>query len=97
MIRAARTFAGYYVQAISHSAPHPAAARLWEEFLYSTTGQNIWLEGGARPIELPAMAKAGTENKAAYSALPKVTGTIALPTVAQSNKAAHGDRRRLPG
>ena len=82
-----KEFAGYYVQAISHSAPHPAAARLWEEYLYSTTGQNIWLEGGARPIELPAMAKAGTENKSAYSALPKVAGTIALPTVAQSNKA----------
>ena len=82
-----KDFAGYYVQAIGKNAPHPAAARLWEEFLYSTTGQNIWLEGGARPIELPALAKAGTENKKAYSALPKVTGTIALPTVAESNKA----------
>ncbi len=82
-----KEFAGYYVQAISRASPHPAAARLWEEYLYSTTGQNTWLEGGARPIELPAMAKAGTENKMAYSALPKVTGTIALPTVAQSNKA----------
>jgi putative spermidine/putrescine transport system substrate-binding protein len=82
-----KEFAGYYVQAISKAAPHPAAARLWEEFLYSSTGQNIWLEGGARPIELPAMVKAGTENKMAYSALPKVTGTIALPSVAQSNKA----------
>ena len=82
-----KEFAGYYVQAISRAAPHPAAARLWEEYLYSTTGQNTWLEGGARPIELPAMAKAGTENKKAYSALPKVTGTIALPTVAESNKA----------
>jgi putative spermidine/putrescine transport system substrate-binding protein len=82
-----KEFAGYYVQAISKAAPHPAAARLWEEFLYSTTGQNTWLEGGARPIELPAMAKAGTENKAAYKALPAVKGTIALPTVAQSTKA----------
>jgi putative spermidine/putrescine transport system substrate-binding protein len=80
-------FAGYYVQAIGKNAPHPAAARLWEEFLYSTTGQNIWLEGGARPIELPAMVKAKTENKSAYSALPAVTGKIALPTVAQSNNA----------
>src|SRR3954466_6897500 len=26
---------GYYVQAISKDGPHPAAARLWEEFLYS--------------------------------------------------------------
>ena len=26
---------GYYAQAINKNAPHPAAARLWEEFLYS--------------------------------------------------------------
>jgi putative spermidine/putrescine transport system substrate-binding protein len=82
-----KDFAGYYVQAISKYAPHPAAARLWEEFLYSTQGQNIWLSGGARPIELPAMVKAKTENKMAYDALPKVTGTPALPTVAESSKA----------
>ena len=82
-----KEFAGYYVQAISKYAPHPAAARLWEEFLYSTTGQNIWLEGGARPIELPALVKKGMENKKAYSALPKVTGTPVLPSVADSAKA----------
>ncbi len=28
-----KELAGYYVQAISKYAPHPAAARLWEEFL----------------------------------------------------------------
>ncbi|MDE3129671.1 MAG: ABC transporter substrate-binding protein [Acidobacteriota bacterium] len=84
---AGKEFAGYYVQAISKNAPHPAAARLWEEFLYSTQGQNIWLSGGARPIELPAMVKAGTANKKAYAALPKVSGTPALPTVAQATKA----------
>ena len=82
-----KEFAGYYVQAISKYAPHPAAARLWEEFLYSTTGQNIWLQGGARPIELPAMVKARTVDKKAYSALPKVAGTPVLPTVADSAKA----------
>src|ERR1700684_4562288 len=40
--------AAYYDQAISKTAPHPAAARLWEEYLYSTAGQNLWLEGKAR-------------------------------------------------
>ena len=47
---------GYYAQAINKNAPHPAAARLWEEFLYSQAadgGQNLWLEGGARPVEQP--------------------------------------------
>ena len=46
------SFASYYDQAISKTAPDPAAARLWEEYLYSTTGQNMWLQGFARPIEL---------------------------------------------
>ena len=37
----------FYVQAINKDAPHPAAARLWQEFLYSDEGQNIWLQGFA--------------------------------------------------
>jgi hypothetical protein len=42
----------FYVQAINKDAPHPAAARLWQEFLYSDEGQNIWLQGFARPVRL---------------------------------------------
>src|SRR3954466_2221376 len=45
----------YYVQAINADAPHPAAARLWQEFLYSDEGQNLWLKGGARPVRADAM------------------------------------------
>ena len=41
---------GYYAQAINKAGPHPAAARLWEEYLYSDEGQNLWLKGGARPV-----------------------------------------------
>ena len=80
--------AGYYYQAISNDAPHPAAARLWEEFLYSDQGQNLWLDGGARPVRAQAMAKAGTIEKAKYDALPTVTGTPVIPTTQQTAKAA---------
>ena len=52
-------YAAYYDQAISKSAPHPAAARLWEEYLFSAEGQNLFLEGGTRPIELPALVDRG--------------------------------------
>ena len=84
-------FGGFYNQAVSKYAPHPAAARLWEEFLYSTTGQNIWLEGGARPVELGAMVKAGTENKAAYKALPAVANLskAVVPNTAQATVASN--------
>lgn len=66
---------GYYAQAISKTAPHPAAARLWEEFLYSDAGQNLWLKGGARPVRMPVMQTAGSIDKAAAAALPPVSGT----------------------
>jgi putative spermidine/putrescine transport system substrate-binding protein len=82
---------GYYAQAINKNAPHPAAARLWEEFLYSQAadgGQNLWLEGGARPVEQPAMTTDNTINAAAASKLPAVTGTPVFLSQAQSTSAA---------
>jgi putative spermidine/putrescine transport system substrate-binding protein len=81
------SYAAYYDQAISKSAPDPAAARLWEEYLYSTTGQNLWLEGEARPIELATLVSSGAVNQAAYKALPPApSGNVTFPT--QSQQAA---------
>ena len=82
-------YAGYYYQAVSAYAPDPAAARLWEEYLYSTEGQNLFLEGATRPIELSTLVSGGTVNKAAYAALPAVPGnSTPLPaTIAQQATA----------
>ena len=80
-------FGGYYSQAISKFAPHPAAARLWQEFLYSDEGQNILLKGGARPVRLPAMQQAGTADQTAPAALPPVQGTADFPTEKQQTAA----------
>ena len=80
--------AGYYYQAINADAPHPAAARLWEEFLYSDEGQNLWLKGGARPVRAEAMAESGTIDTALYDALPDIAGTPVIPTNEQTEKAA---------
>ncbi len=79
--------AGYYFQAINADAPHPAAARLWQEFLYSDEGQNLWLEGGARPVRGDAMAEAGTIDADLWGALPEVSGTPVIPTDPQTTKA----------
>ena len=57
-------FAQYYAQAVNKNAPHPAAARLWQEFLFSDEGQNLWLAGKARPVRLDAMTEAGTADAA---------------------------------
>jgi putative spermidine/putrescine transport system substrate-binding protein len=83
---------GYYAQAINKDAPHPAAARLWEEYLYSQTadgGQNLWLQGGARPVEQQAMTSNGTIDTSAASALPAATGTPVFLTPTQSTDAAN--------
>ena len=81
--------AGFYYQAINADAPHPAAARLWQEYLYSDEGQNLWLKGGARPVRFSPMKVAGTLDTAAAEALPPVEGTPVNPTQAdaESGKA----------
>ena len=82
---------GYYAQAININAPHPAAARLWEEYLYSqksTDGQNGWLAGYARPIELAAMQSNGTAVKSLLAQVPAVTDSNPFnPTQAQVTAA----------
>ncbi len=87
---------GYYAQAISKTAPHPAAARLWEEFLYSDQGQNIWLQGLARPVRQAAMQQSGKIDAAAAAALPPVNGTPQFlspdqATAAKNYVVAHWD------
>ena len=76
--------AGFYYQAINVDAPNPAAARLWQEFLYSDEGQNLWLKGGARPVRFEAMKTAGTLDAAAAAALPPIEGTAVVPTQADA-------------
>jgi len=51
--------AGVYVQAISAYAPHPNAAKLWMEYLYSDEGQIGWLKGYCHPIRFADLAAKG--------------------------------------
>jgi putative spermidine/putrescine transport system substrate-binding protein len=79
--------AGYYYQAINKDAPHPAAARLWQEFLYSDEGQNLYLQGGARPVRADTMVAKGTIDQAAYKELPPVDGAATFVSVEQNQAA----------
>jgi putative spermidine/putrescine transport system substrate-binding protein len=82
------SYASYYSQAINKTAPHPAAARLWEEYLYSAEGQNLWLDGEARPVELPTLVADKTVDQTAYAKLPAApAGAVTFPTTAQLTKA----------
>ncbi|MDQ0726404.1 ABC transporter substrate-binding protein [Microbacterium sp. W4I20] len=80
-------YAGYYNQAINKDAPNPAAARLWQEFLYSDEVQNLWLKGGARPARMQAMTDAGTIDADLAAALPEVPAETVVPTEEQSTNA----------
>ncbi|WP_239116601.1 ABC transporter substrate-binding protein [Planotetraspora phitsanulokensis] len=79
--------ASYYVQAISKDAPHPAAARLWEEFLLSDEGQNLYLKAYARPARMEAMEMRGTLDKTAAAKLPAATGNPVVLTVPEQDEA----------
>lgn len=63
-------FCGVYVQGISKYAPHPNAAKLWMEYLYSDEGQLIWLSGFGHPIRFNAMVKANKIPADLASQLP---------------------------
>ncbi|PPF79410.1 ABC transporter substrate-binding protein [Subtercola sp. Z020] len=81
-------YGSYYNQAINADAPHPAAARLWQEFLYSPEAQNLYLAAGAFPVLLGAMDAAGTTDAAAVAAVGKMPENFVSPTSEQSTAAA---------
>jgi len=79
-------FGGVYVQAISAYAPHPNAAKLWEEFLYSDEGQNLWLKGYCHPIRYPDLVANNKVPAEQLAKLPDVTGAV-FPSLDQLDKA----------
>jgi putative spermidine/putrescine transport system substrate-binding protein len=58
----------YYIQAVSADAPHPAAARLWQEWIHSVDMENVRLRSGALPVELDALVKSGKVDEKALEA-----------------------------
>lgn len=84
---ASGTIAGIYIQAISAYAPHPNAAKLWMEFLYSDEGQNIWLKGYCHPIRYTDMQGRGVIPAELSAKLPSFDGPVAFPSIDQINAA----------
>ena len=89
-------FAQYYAQAINKNAPHPAAARLWQEFLYSDEGQNLWLAGqgppgpAGRDDRRPARPTRRSSRRCR-----RCTGEPQFPTQARDGRGAAGRRPEL--
>jgi putative spermidine/putrescine transport system substrate-binding protein len=80
------SLAGVYVQAISAYAPHPNAAKLWMEYLYSDEGQLGWASGFCYPIRFNAMVAADKIPQEMLNQLPSTEGAY-FPTIDEINAA----------
>jgi putative spermidine/putrescine transport system substrate-binding protein len=71
-------FAGKYVQAIAKVAPHPNAAQLWEDLLFSDEGQVMWLTppGYCITARFDDMKTRGVVPADVLGKLPDVTGAV---------------------
>jgi putative spermidine/putrescine transport system substrate-binding protein len=81
-------YTSFYNQAINVDAPHPAAARLWQEFLYSPEAQNLFIVGGAYPVTIEALVANGTIDQEALDTLGALDGELVTPTPEQAEAAA---------
>ena len=87
VVPASGRYAGVYVQGISAYAPHPNAAKLWMEFLYSNEGQNLWLDGYCHPIRYENLIAADAVPQDKLDRLPDVTGAV-FPSLEQIGAAS---------
>lgn len=78
----------YYNQAINAKAPNPAAARLWEEWIYTPKVQNLFLASGAYPATLTAMQKNGTVDAAVLKTVGAPPTSFVQLTADQATAAA---------
>ena len=85
-VPSAGRMAGVYVQAISAYAPHPNAAKLWMEYLYSDEGQNLWASGFCYPIRFESMVAANKIPADLLEKLPSTEGAY-FPTIAEIEAA----------
>jgi putative spermidine/putrescine transport system substrate-binding protein len=81
--------AGVYIQAISAYAPHPNAAKLWMEHLYSDESQIAWLKGYCHPIRFQDLVKRGKVPQELLDKLPPADAYEAalFPSLEQQGKA----------
>lgn len=89
VIPSGASLAGVYVQAISAHAPHPNAAKLWMEHLFSDEGQLGYLEGYCSVARQIPLLEAGAIPQELLDRLPdqEPYGRAVFPTVEQ--QAAH--------
>ena len=90
IVPATGVVAGVYIQAISAYAPHPNAAKLWMEYIYSDEGQLLWLKGYGHPVRYNDMAKRKAIPADIAAKLPPAAAyaKAVFPTLAQQTVAS---------
>ena len=58
-------YVSFYNEAISKDAPNPAAARLWQEWIFSDEAQALYLEANAVPVRVDALKESGAADETA--------------------------------
>lgn len=56
-------YVSFYNEAINIDAPNPAAARLWQEWIFSDEAQALFLEGNAVPVRVDALTASGAADE----------------------------------
>jgi putative spermidine/putrescine transport system substrate-binding protein len=89
IVPASGVVAGVYVQGISAYAPHPNAAKLWMEYLYSDDGQLGWLKGYCHPIRFQNLVASRKVPADLLAKLPRAEAyaKAAFPTLEQQDRA----------
>jgi putative spermidine/putrescine transport system substrate-binding protein len=80
---------GVYLQGISAYAPHPNAAKLWMEHLYSDEGQLVWLGAYGHPIRYNDLVRRGVVPEEMAAKLPpaELYERAVFPTLEQLTAA----------
>jgi putative spermidine/putrescine transport system substrate-binding protein len=83
------SIAGPYVSIVNKTAPHPFAARLWMEYIFSDEGQLFYLKGYAHPARYQKLAAAGKVPADLAAKLPPAAqyANVKFPSLAQLTAA----------
>jgi putative spermidine/putrescine transport system substrate-binding protein len=83
------SIAGPYVSIVNKTAPHPFAARLWMEYIFSDEGQLFYLKGYAHPARYQKLAAAGKVPADLAAKLPPAAqyANVKFPSLGQLTAA----------
>jgi putative spermidine/putrescine transport system substrate-binding protein len=83
------SIAGPYVSIVNKTAPHPFAARLWMEYIFSDEGQLFYLKGYAHPVRYQVLVSANKVPADLAAKLPPAEQYTNVKFVTDLTKQTH--------